>query len=268
MTSNTPPSRGSTLAAQDRIVVSWPQPSPKLPPVPSRSAVESEEAVRRVAHEINNALDGILRYVGMARRVIETSLKQDHGGTSDTAAPNAEVLLRYLDGARLGLTRMAAIVREVLSAPPAQKASRDQASVDRVVQEAIDLLCPEADRRGVIIAADFKTAALPTVDAGKLLQICVNLMKNAIEAMEAGGRLMISVAVMGREAVLRFADTGPGLPQPHEQLFEAGFTTKAGDRSRGMGLAISRDLARELGGSIRAMNAPEGGAVFIVRLPA
>jgi signal transduction histidine kinase len=99
-------------------------------------------------------------------------------------------------------------------------------------------------------------------------QVFSNLLKNAIEAMGDRGTLTL---VLSQEATNDFVsvlieDTGPGLPAPVEQLFEPTFTTK--ESGTGLGLAISRKIVEDHGGRLTARDAPGGGAVFQVDLPA
>ena len=108
-----------------------------------------------------------------------------------------------------------------------------------------------------------------TVDGhpSKLRQVLSNLIRNAAEAAGRGGAVEVSLeGVAGGGAVLSVRDTGPGLDAGAlSRLFEPFFTTK--DRGTGLGLAVSRAIARAHGGEIEAENSPQGGAAFTVRLP-
>ena len=97
-----------------------------------------------------------------------------------------------------------------------------------------------------------------------------NLIKNAVEAMPGGGMLHITAAQVGDDLAITFEDTGPGLPDNIDKVFEPFFTTRAPGRGTGtgLGLAICRDLVQRCcGGTITAANRPEGGARFEIRLP-
>ena len=107
-------------------------------------------------------------------------------------------------------------------------------------------------------------------DQNRLEQVLINLIRNAADAMaDAEHRELLIEAGPGEAGYieLSIADSGSGLPE-NGQLFEPFFTTKPAGEGLGLGLAISRDIVREFGGDLRAENRPEGGARFILQLPA
>ena len=113
---------------------------------------------------------------------------------------------------------------------------------------------------------------LVRADAGRLRQLLHNLIKNALEAIGDSRKPHVEVATRrlqdgGRALVeLAVADNGPGLPEGFgERWFEPYTTSKA--RGTGLGLAVVKKIAEEHGGSVRAENRAEGGAVFTLRLP-
>ncbi|WP_428545127.1 sensor histidine kinase [Profundibacter sp.] len=103
----------------------------------------------------------------------------------------------------------------------------------------------------------------------RLQQVLVNLISNAIDAMEGSRQRRIEIAVEtgDQKARLRVRDTGPGIAAP-EKIFEPYYTTKAVGKADGLGLglSISYGLVQSFGGDIRGHNHPDGGAVFTVEL--
>jgi signal transduction histidine kinase len=97
-------------------------------------------------------------------------------------------------------------------------------------------------------------------------QLFLNLLLNACELQEGGGRVAVGLVRDGEEAVVRFVDDGPGLSdEAADHLFEPFFSTRG---STGLGLAVCHGIVREHGGSLTARNRPDGsGAAFEVRLP-
>ncbi len=220
----------------------------------------------RVAHELNNPLDGILRYINLAVRLAESAANAPERESEDRLFRTGR-LLKYLRESRVGLMRMARIVRDVLQFSRGARGRYDNLNINDIVDEAIRAVAPLADAHRVIIAADYQVRDMPAAPAGRLLQVCTNLMKNAIEAMPDGGRLLINTGIVDTDVVLRFADTGPGLPDHVERLFEPFYTTKEPGEGTGLGLAICRDLIEQLGGTIHARNADHEGAVLTVAIP-
>jgi len=207
----------------------------------------------RVAHELNNPLDGILRYINLALRL-----------TEDATEPK---LKTYLSESRSGVMRMVHIIGDLLAYSRASFAEFDDTDVNQVIEQAIRAHTESATAAKVIVAADYRTAEMPRVQGGRLYQVVCNLIRNAIDAMPTGGRLTITSAVVGAEVVIEVADTGVGLPDDGARIFEPFYTTKAPGRGTGLGLAICLDFVAEMQGTINAASAPDKGTVFTVRVP-
>ncbi|HNQ22014.1 MAG TPA: ATP-binding protein [Phycisphaerae bacterium] len=207
----------------------------------------------KVAHELNNPLDGILRYVNLALRLV-----------GDAPEPK---LRAYLDESRTGLMRMVQIIGELLEFSRSTQGEFDVLPVNEVVVQALNSLGPAAEARNIVVAADFQQQHLPGIRGGRLLQVCCNLIKNAIDAMPQGGRLTVTTGIVQEQVVIRVADTGVGLPNPPERVFEPFFTTKPPGQGTGLGLAICRDYITGMQGTIDAAGGEQGGAVFTVRIP-
>jgi len=114
-----------------------------------------------------------------------------------------------------------------------------------------------------------KDLTLIPADARQLKQVFVNLIENAIQAMNEEGELFVQTAHDARRriAIIKVADTGPGIPDDRkERLFIPYFSTKGS--GRGLGLAIVHNIIREHGGAIRIEHNEPTGAVFVIELPA
>jgi signal transduction histidine kinase len=208
----------------------------------------------RVAHELNNPLDGSLRYVNLARRAIET------GQTGK--------LDEYLSKSTAGMKRMAEIITDLLEFSRGAPDAEHDRNVNWIVEEAIHMMREPADTNEVIIAACLGNEdRMPSVGGTKLLQVCGNLIRNAIDAMPNGGRLTITSGIVNNDIIIRFEDTGTGLPDDVEQLFKPFHTTKSAGKGTGLGLAISREYIDQLGGTISGANNASAGATFLVQIP-
>ncbi len=217
----------------------------------SKRLVALGKLAAQVAHELNNPLDGILRYVNMALRLVND--------------PRESKLKSYLTESRIGLLRMVQIIGELLEFSRASDGEFDGMPVNAVVEEAIR--ATTADRNQIVVAVDFQKQEMPLVHGSRLYQVCCNLIRNAIDAMPHGGRLCVTTGLVNEDVVIRVADTGVGLPRDVERLFEAFYTTKAPGKGTGLGLAISKDFVEDMQGRITAEPGEEGGAVFTVRIP-
>ncbi len=106
------------------------------------------------------------------------------------------------------------------------------------------------------------------MDESKVKRVIYNIARNAIEAMPGGGRFTFSVDREGPEVVMRFVDTGPGIPEAIAgRLFES-FVTSGKANGTGLGLAISRKIAEDHKGSLTCRSKPGKGTTFELRIPA
>jgi len=206
--------------------------------------------IARVAHELNNPLDGILRYLNLALRLTDTG-RTDKVGT-------------YLARARDGLLRMADILRELVDFSRGSPSTFDETDINSLVEESVKVMADKAARSNVSIVCTFDRT-VPAVAGTSLFQVFCNLVKNAIEAMPDGGTLTITTQRHDDEVWIRFEDTGVGLPEPVETIFEPFFTTKPPGQGTGLGLAICKDILDKYQGRIVPSNTPQGAAfdVFI-----
>ena len=207
----------------------------------------------QVAHELNNPLDGILRYLNLALRVVQK-----------VPEPKLET---YLTEARTGLRRMVQIIGELLDFSRNTREEYNLTGINEVVEQSLAAFTERADALRVVLTVDLQHQHLPKVRGGRLYQVCCNLIKNALDAMPQGGRLTVATGLVGADVVVRVTDTGPGLPEPPEQVFAPFFTTKEPGKGTGLGLAICKEFIEDMQGTITATTDAEGGAVFTVRLP-
>ena len=199
-----------------------------------------------VAHEINNPLAVILGYARLLRKKAQGPLKDELKIIEDEAIRARDIVEGLLD----------------LSRPLPAGLSR------------VDLreLCDEVVARHRE-AAGLEAAAIHVEGGGtapgvpaKLRQVLANLVRNAAEAAGPGGRVVVRVVEDPSQARVEVEDTGPGIDEAAAaRLFEPFFTTK--DRGTGLGLAVSRAIARAHGGDVTGGSRPEGGALFTIRLP-
>ncbi|UAL12413.1 PAS domain S-box protein [Caulobacter segnis] len=212
-----------------------------------------------IAHEVNQPLMAIVTNAGACLRWLD-----DAQSNVAMAREAAERIIR--DGHRAGdiVTSLRALARK--SAPRMERMGLEQ-----VIQDVLDLLRGELQRRGVTCKTEFSRPA-PTIlgDSTQLQQVVLNLIMNGIEAMARvdGGQRRLTIRTEAREGAARVCvlDTGPGLsPEHRDRMFEAFFSTKP--EGIGMGLSICRSIIEAHGGRIWAANATPRGGVFSFTLP-
>jgi len=208
----------------------------------------------KVAHELNNPMDGILRYVNLAIRAVENQ--------------KLEKTQEYLAQSREGLMRMLKITSELLEFSRRSRTSFECVRIEQIVEDAIKAMEPRAEAQKVRITREYERH-MPEIRSGNLFQVFSNLTKNALDAMPDGGELIVSTRLEGPDTiVIEFQDSGPGFAQEDaEAIFKPFFTGSESGKGTGLGLAICRDILENRKGCITAENAPEGGAIFKVFLP-
>jgi PAS domain S-box-containing protein len=209
----------------------------------------------KVAHELNDPLDGILRYVNLAIRIVEQE--------------NLEKPKEYLTQCRKGLMRMVQIVSELLEFSRSTYTPSEYTGIEQIIEDAIKTMVSRAEAQNIRILRNY-TSGIPKIRSGNLFQVFCNLTKNALDAMPDGGELRISTHLAADNTIVaEFHDTGTGLPPENtEAIFEPFFTTKDKGKGTGLGLAICRDIIESYHGRITAENTPDGGSIFTVYLPA
>lgn len=207
-----------------------------------------------VVHEINNPLDGVIRYVNMLlEQMAESSVARE-----------------YLLEAKKGLARIANITKSLLefshqvnSKSPEVKKYVD---VHNLIAESLDVLSHKLNGK-IIVNKKYKEGLPRILDFG-LSHVFTNILKNALDAMSDGGRLEISTDIKDAMVTVTFSDTGIGInPEIKHRIFEPFFTTKSIDKGTGLGLAISKEIVSNYEGNIEFKSYAGRGTTFTVLIP-
>ena len=171
------------------------------------------------------------------------------------------------------IDRITKIVRMLLDFSSRRELAQHPRDVREIINEALNFLQTEAQRRAVRFVANLPTEPLIVkCEAGQLQQVFINLAVNALDAMsEKGGTLQVTAESnrdgMRKNLRLLFEDSGPGVAESdRERIFDPFFTTKEPGKGTGMGLAISQSIVREHDGTIEVEQG-RTGACFVVTLP-
>jgi len=208
--------------------------------------------VSKLAHELRNPLDGVLRFINL-------TLADQHP---------EERRRRYLLASKQGLERLTGIVNDLSGVGLAARASQGPANVNDLVTQAVLLQEGKAEQRGIRVVLDLADDLAPVAGGHSLFQVFTNLVANAYDAMAQGGRLAIRSRRRGDSLLIRFTDTGCGMPpEVVERIFTPFFTTKQAGEGMGLGLAVCREVLDRLGGRIEVNTRPGKGTVFSVEVP-
>jgi len=177
-----------------------------------------------------------------------------------------------MDGTIEGAQRTASIVDGLKRFSVLDGEERESVAISSIVERAIHWV-----RTGMKLDFDVVFQDCPgcTVmgNAGQLLQVLMNLIQNAYDAATTPGgptpKLRIGASREDNWVVISLHDNGPGIePQVMSRIFEPFFTTKPVGKGTGLGLSIGYGIVKRHGGSLSAHNHPQGGAEFVLRLPA
>ena len=212
------------------------------------------EMASALAHELNQPLSAITNYMKGSRRLLESS-------SDDKSA----LLRDAMDKAAEQALRAGQVIRRLRDFVARGESERRVESVTKLVEEASALALVGAKDQGVRVRFQFDPAVdLVLADKVQIQQVLLNLLRNAIEAMEASARreLVISVASGADNMVtISVADTGSGIsPEMAPQLFQPFVTNKR--HGMGVGLSICRSIVEGHGGQIGAEPNPAGGTIF------
>jgi signal transduction histidine kinase len=214
-----------------------------------------------VAHEIGNPLAAILGYVDI--------LRSDLAGKGDLPLADRR---DALDRVKAETQRIHRIIRELLEF--SRPSREDPVATDplRVVQSAQALLAPQSRFREVCVVTVPGGDAWPNVMVAqsRLVQVFVNLMLNAADAMAGKGTLVVSCQKERERVILTVADEGPGIPKENRRkVFDPFFTTKPVGQGTGLGLPVCRSIVESFGGTLELAAGADGeGAKFVITLPA
>lgn len=209
------------------------------------------ELAAGVAHELRNPLTSV-------KLLIQT--------TAQPCPDNERQLQVVLDE----IARMETTIQSLLDFARPPMLRRVRHDLRETLRRAINLVGGRAKQQNVSIVADVPEQPVPlNADPEQLHQVFVNLLLNGIESMSHGGTLRVSATEHGppgQVCRVQFADSGSGIPVLIlPRVFEPFVTTK--ERGTGLGLAVSRRIVGEHGGTLLAANREDAGAVFTVELP-
>ena len=208
-----------------------------------------------LAHEVNQPLTAVSNYVRAARRMIQ-------GGEAAKADAALARATEQIERAGQVIQRL----RQLVKKDPSTHRPED---IHATIEEAAAFALIGRDGREVRLSTAFDRAAPPVlIDKVQIQQVLLNLIRNAVEAMQATARhdLVIRTSLSGGMVEVSVQDSGPGLsPEVRQRLFQPFVTTKPS--GMGVGLSICHAIVEAHGGRMHAKDNPSGGTVFCFSVP-
>ena len=208
------------------------------------------ELASNVAHEINNPLTSILGYAELLMEEADMNVMQRDLGIIKTESLRARDIVNHL----LEFSR-----KRPLKIGPVD--------INALLASVIELMSIQLKETSIKLAEDFSRMPPIKGDPDQLKQVFLNLVTNAIFAMEKSGTLGIKTFPKDDFACVRISDTGKGIPpEIMGRIFEPFFTTKS-EKGTGLGLSISYKIVQSHGGQFEVESEPGKGSSFTVKLP-
>ncbi len=205
-----------------------------------------------VAHEINNPLGGVkLCFNNLMTTAMDEDKRKQHVSVINT-----------------GFDRIQNIVKGLLDFSKNASLSVAPASLNRIVEDVLNLAEYTVSRKGIRLVKDL-TPDMPQlpVDTNKLEQVFLNLIMNAVQAMETGGVLTVRTRCEGSACTLSVSDTGKGIAADVvPRIYDPFYSTKGVGEGTGLGLTVSKAIVEQHGGLI-SFETSEEGTTFTVTLP-
>ncbi|MDT8368775.1 MAG: ATP-binding protein [Longimicrobiales bacterium] len=214
------------------------------------------ELASGVAHEIKNPLVGISNGFDLVRRKLKGQKLQGEGSLD----PILEEMGRQL-------LRIERAIRDLLAFARPPEPTLEKGNLYEVVERAVRLVQPAAEREGVTIELHPALGLSPTWMDGELIgQAVVNLIMNAVHATSQGGTVAVRLEATEEGVEIAVRDSGRGVPSGDlEQIFKPFYTTR--HNGTGLGLSITREIVRRHGGTIEVVSRVGEGATFTMFLP-
>jgi two-component system NtrC family sensor kinase len=207
----------------------------------------------QLAHEIGTPLSSVSGHVQLALR--------------ERDLPAA--LRDRLDVSAREIERISKIVRDYLDSTRPLEPERQPTALPRLLDEVVEVVAGGApDKRARITTQVEPDLGELITDPGLLRQIVMNLVSNALDAVDGDGAVEVAARSAGEDVLITVRDTGHGIaPDDLRRIFEPFYTTKGRGKGTGLGLAICRQLTAALGGGISVESTTGEGSTFAVRLP-
>jgi signal transduction histidine kinase len=231
-----------------------------------------------VAHEINNPLASI----AFCSEALERRLFQDVSPQSGRSGPtpqqppslliqssNEETIRNYLRMIQDEAFRCKNITQKLLEFSRIGERTKLSTDLEELVQSVVDMVQHHQSYKEKQVVLEVRQRPRAIVNGEEIKSVVLNLVVNALDSMDVGGRLTITLDVRDQMAVMTFADTGCGMSaEVLENIFEPFFTRSRTGKGVGLGLSISHRIITQHEGEIEAASAgPSLGSTFTVRLP-
>jgi signal transduction histidine kinase len=221
--------------------------------IQSEKLAEVGRLTAGIAHEINNPLSMVAYATELLKREKPLSNFQEE----------------MLEKIEMEVERLKTLTGGLLSFSSNRETKNRVVNLNDLISDVLRLLRFELQRKSVQLDTEFSAIPVITVDPNKIKQVIINLVMNAVHAMQGQGRIVLRTLLSPDGMLeLQVKDNGPGIaPELQKQVFAPFFTTKTEGEGTGLGLYICQNIINGHGGSISLESQPGEGTTFRIRLP-
>jgi PAS domain S-box-containing protein len=206
------------------------------------------EVAARVAHEIRNPLVSLGGFARRLEKKLDGNLKE------------------YADIIAKEVGRLEGILNEILSFVKETRLNKENVNSENLIEDVVSLVKSEIEEKKIGLVREYRESASIFVDPARIREALLNILKNAVQAVGAGGTIKVVTFRDESNCVFQIQDTGPGITDADiPYIFDPFFTTKK--TGTGLGLAITHRIIEEHKGSIEVESKSGEGTTFSVSLP-
>lgn len=225
------------------------------------------QLVAGVAHEINNPLAFVMNHRGTVEENLGRVLEEIEPGLSAAARARVGKIRQRLHDMQGGLERIEDLVAKLRTFSRLDEGEFKRVNIEEGIESVLGLL-QHRIKKGIKVTKNFDDRKYIYCMAGPLNQVIMNIMSNAIDAINGRGNITITTGQSDSMFVLSIADDGEGIPEAvREHIFDPFFTTKPVGEGTGLGLSISYSIVKRHNGTIEVRSREGKGTEVIIRLP-
>jgi signal transduction histidine kinase len=231
----------------------------------TQARIAAIDQVRRADRliAVGRVAAGLAHELGTPLHVVSERAKMARAGEVEPSE-----LPRTLDIIIEQTARIAATIRQVLDLARQQPPNRSPLDLSSLIESTRELLLPLAGKKSIEISVEVPPTARALIDGTQIRQVLMNLVMNALQAMQRPGKIWIRLQQRSRDWAIEVEDQGSGIAEEHlSRIFEPFFTTKGVGEGTGLGLSIVQGIVQEHGGSIQVESRLGHGSKFTVLLP-
>jgi two-component system NtrC family sensor kinase len=224
------------------------------------------QLVAGIAHEINNPLAFVINNIFIVQETLGKLAAESAQLAPEVSAKVGKMQTR-IEGAYAGATRVKELVTKLRTFSRLDEGTLKTINIHESIESVLLFLGHKMEGR-IEVERCYGETEMLTCLAGELNQVLMNIIANAIDAIDGPGRIVIGTGQQNGHFVIRVRDTGKGIPQEiQNRIFEPFFTTKPVGQGTGLGLAISYGIIQAHQGSMEFSTQAGEGTEFILKIP-